>query len=42
MGFSFVTGPALHRHCEEAKPTKQSMRPLVVALDCFATLAMTV
>jgi len=30
----------LSRHCEEAKPTKQS-RGRDVALDCFASLAMT-
>jgi hypothetical protein len=28
------------RHCEEAKPTKQSTAA-IAALDCFASLAMT-
>ncbi|MBA4220340.1 MAG: hypothetical protein C0458_06390 [Methylobacterium sp.] len=31
---------APHRHCEEAKPTKQS-RAAGALLDCFAALAMT-
>jgi hypothetical protein len=30
-----------NRHCEEAKPTKQSSS-FFAALDCFAALAMTV
>ncbi|MDJ0447621.1 DNA cytosine methyltransferase [Methylocystis sp. JR02] len=35
-----VSSALAARHCEEAKPTKQSSNP-GAALDCFASLAMT-
>ena len=35
-------GGNTQRHCEEAKPTKQSMGEARLKMDCFAALAMTV